>query len=110
MRRVAGAAGPLTGRLAGKVAVVTGAGTPVEGIGVGAAISVLLAREGAGVVLADLDGDRAARTAETIGRDGGRALVVTGDVTDEATCAAMVRAASTELGALHVLVNNVGRA
>jgi NAD(P)-dependent dehydrogenase (short-subunit alcohol dehydrogenase family) len=104
------AAGPLTGRLAGKVAVVTGAGTPVEGVGVGAAISVLLAREGAGVVLGDLDGDRAARTAETIGRDGGRALVMTGDVTDEESCAALVRAASTEFGALHVLVNNVGRA
>jgi len=99
------------GRVEGKVAIVTGAGsTPGPGIGTGKATAVVLAREGAQVVLADLHPDRAEETRQMIEAEGGEARVVGADVTKAADCEAMVAAALDAFGTLDILVNNVGLA
>jgi NAD(P)-dependent dehydrogenase (short-subunit alcohol dehydrogenase family) len=99
------------GRLDGKVAIVTGAGsTPGPGIGTGKATSVVLAREGASVLLVDLYPERAAETLAMIEDEGGKAKVHAADVTKAAECEAMVADAVETFGRLDVLVNNVGRA
>jgi NAD(P)-dependent dehydrogenase (short-subunit alcohol dehydrogenase family) len=98
-------------RVAGKVAIVTGAGsTPGPGIGTGKATSVLLAREGASVLLVDMHRERAEATREIIETEGGRAKVFAGDASKAADCQAMVRAAVEAFGTLDILVNNIGRA
>lgn len=86
------------GRLAGKVAVVTGAAR-----GSGAAIARRFADEGARVVLADVRDDEGRATASAIG---GNARYAHCDVTREDDWRQLVEAAVAELGALHVLVNN----
>jgi len=88
----------VSGRLAGKVAVVTGAGS-----GMGRAGSVAFAREGAAVVLAEIDADRGERVAAQIRADSGRALVVATDVTSTTAVAAMVERAVAEFGAIDIL-------
>jgi len=99
------------GRLEGKVAIVTGAGsTPGPGIGTGKATAVVLAREGASVLLADLYPERAAETLAMIEEEGGKAKVRAVDVTKAAECEAMVADAVETFGGLDILVNNVGRA
>jgi NAD(P)-dependent dehydrogenase (short-subunit alcohol dehydrogenase family) len=89
------------GRVEGKVAIVTGGGS-----GIGRASCELLAREGAAVVVADLDAESAQRVAQGIVDAGGRALAQPVDVRREASIEAMVRAAIDAFGALHVLCNN----
>jgi NAD(P)-dependent dehydrogenase (short-subunit alcohol dehydrogenase family) len=97
------------GRLAGKVALVAGGGqTPGETIGNGRAVSVLFAREGARVVVADRHVDRAEDTVAQIAAEGGSAVAVAADVTSSDDCEAMVAAAIDTYGSLDVLVNNVG--
>ena len=99
------------GKLDGKVAIVTGAGsTPGPGIGTGKATAVVLAREGASVLLADLYPERALESLRMIEDVGGKARVFAADVTSAASCAEMVAAAVGTFGGLDVLVNNVGRA
>jgi NAD(P)-dependent dehydrogenase (short-subunit alcohol dehydrogenase family) len=99
------------GRVAGKVAIVTGAGsTPGPGIGTGKASAVLLARQGASVLLVDLHRERAEQTRAMIEAEGGRAKVFAGDLTKAADCQAMVRTALDAFGSLDILVNNIGRA
>jgi NAD(P)-dependent dehydrogenase (short-subunit alcohol dehydrogenase family) len=99
------------GRVEGKVALVTGAGsTPGPGIGTGKATAVVLAREGASVLLVDMHRDRAEATLEMIKAEGGRAKVYAGDATQAADCKAMVQAAVDSFGSLDILVNNIGRA
>jgi NAD(P)-dependent dehydrogenase (short-subunit alcohol dehydrogenase family) len=99
------------GRVEGKVAIVTGAGsTPGPGIGTGKATAVVLAREGARVVLVDLHPERAAETLQMIEDEGGTAMVVAADCTKAADCAAMVRAAVDAYGTVDILVNNIGLA
>lgn len=95
-------------RLAGKVAIVTGAGAEGEDIGIGRAIALLMAREGARLVCADLDAARAEATAARIVAEGGQAVAVAGDVGQEAACADAVAAAITHFGRLDIVVNNVG--
>ncbi len=88
--------------LAGKVAIVTGAGA-----GLGRVEALALARAGADVVLNDLPG--AARpVAEEIERLGAKAVVVEGDVGDRATADGLLAAAVEHFGGLHVVVNNAG--
>ena len=99
------------GRVEGKVAIVTGAGsTPGPGIGTGKGTAVVLAREGASVLLVDLHPDRAELTREMIVDEGGRAEVFAADVTKDGECAAMVGAAVDAFGTLDILVNNIGLA
>ena len=99
------------GRVEGKVAIVTGAGsTPGPGIGTGKATSVVLAREGANVLLVDLHPERAEETRGMIEDEGGKAEVFAADVTSDAGCAAMVAAAVDAFGTVDILVNNIGLA
>ncbi|SHM65211.1 SDR family NAD(P)-dependent oxidoreductase [Cryptosporangium aurantiacum] len=99
------------GRVENKVAIVTGAGsTPGPGIGTGKAIAVVLAREGASVLLVDRYPERAAETAKMIADEGGTAEVWQADVTTADGCESMVRAAVDAFGTLDILVNNVGLA
>ena len=97
-----------TGRLAGKVAIVTGGGTrsDTEELGIGRATALLFARAGARVVVADLSVENAQRTCDDIVAEGGDACVVAADVSDAGACQAMVSAAVERFGALHVLFNN----
>lgn len=99
---------PASGRMAGKVAIVTGAGSQNEGVGNGRAMSVLFAREGARVLLVDRRLDAAQLTHSFIQEHGGDAEPFACDVTDAAACDAMVAAAVARWGRLDVLVNNVG--
>jgi NAD(P)-dependent dehydrogenase (short-subunit alcohol dehydrogenase family) len=98
----------VSGRLDGKVAIVTGGGSSesVAGAGIGQAIAISLSREGASVVVVDKSADRAAATLHDVEAQGGRAVVFKGDVTSESDCAAMVRVASERFGGLDILVNN----
>ncbi|ASL44542.1 putative oxidoreductase [Burkholderia sp. AD24] len=95
-------------RLAGKAALITGAGR-----GIGAAIALAFAREGAAVVLAELDLDSAQQTAERIrsqiGKGDARVLAVQTDVTQSASVQHAVSEAEQTFGQpLDVLVNNAG--
>jgi NAD(P)-dependent dehydrogenase (short-subunit alcohol dehydrogenase family) len=98
-------AGP---RLAGKVAIVTGAGSRAEGIGNGRATAVLFAREGARVLCVDREKDKAEATRAMIAAEGGEAAVLEADVTRSADCRAMVDEAVRRWGRLDILDNNVG--
>jgi NAD(P)-dependent dehydrogenase (short-subunit alcohol dehydrogenase family) len=96
-------------RMAGKVAIVTGAGsTPGPGVGSGKAISMLFAREGASIVLMDVDQAQGALTLAAIEAEGGQAALLVGDVTVAADCARAVATAEERYGRLTTLVNNVG--
>lgn len=95
-------------RLAGKVAIVTGAGTRGAVAGTGQAISMLFAREGAKVLLVDMSLANAQKTQAAIQAEEGEALVFQGDVSKNEDCQAMVEAVVDHYGALHILVNNVG--
>jgi len=99
------------GRVEGKVAIVTGAGsTPGPGIGTGKATAVVLAREGASVLLVDLHPERGEETRQMIVAEGGEAAVFAADVTQAADCEAMVHAAVEAFGSVDILVNNIGLA
>ena len=98
----------MPGRLQGKRAIVTGAGSRAPGIGNGRAAAILFAREGADVLLVDRDEDAAAATREMIRADGNDAEILAADVTSEEDCRAMAAAAVDRWGGLDVLHNNVG--
>ena len=86
-----------------KIAIVTGAGS-----GLGEAISILFARNGATVVLADLDIDGAKRVLEQIEKGGGKGRVQRTDVSKHDDCKALVDTAVNAYGRLDVAVNNAG--
>jgi len=90
-------------RLGGRVALVTGAAS-----GIGRAIALRLAEEGARVVVTDIDDDGGARTVEAISAAGGEARFVHHDVVSEADWEAACAAAADAFGGLDVLVNNAG--
>jgi NAD(P)-dependent dehydrogenase (short-subunit alcohol dehydrogenase family) len=89
------------GRFDGKVAVVTGSGG-----GIGEGYAKRLASEGASVVVADIKSDGAERVAGEIAGGGARAQAVTLDIGDDASPAAMAKAAIGEFGGIDFLVNN----
>lgn len=93
---------PGSGRLAGKVALITGGDS-----GIGRAVAVLLAREGADIGILYLDEhDDAKATQALVEREGRGCLVIAGDVTSPDTCASAVRQVVDRFGRLDVLVNN----
>lgn len=89
--------------LKNKVAVVTGGGK-----GIGRAISVQLARDGAAVAVWDLDGKSAQETVASITEQGGKAIACVGDAASREAIAASHARTRTELGAVSILVNNAG--
>lgn len=93
------------GRIAGKVALVTG-GASVPGLG--SATAIRFAREGAIVYLTDRDGDGAERVAAGIRGEGRQATAIAHDVTSEADWDAVMARIEAEHGRLDVLVNNAG--
>ena len=104
-------------RLKGKVAIVTGAGkkefvtsagkkTYVDGTGY--ATSMLFAKEGAKVLLADISPENANATLAEIEAVGGEGAIFIGDLSTEEACAGMVEAAVEHFGKVNVLFNNVG--
>jgi NAD(P)-dependent dehydrogenase (short-subunit alcohol dehydrogenase family) len=95
-------------RLSGRVVVVVGAGSIGAGWGNGKASAVAYAREGASVVCADFHLERADETVALIADEGGTALAVQADATDEASVRAVVDAAVATYGRLDVMHNNVG--
>jgi NAD(P)-dependent dehydrogenase (short-subunit alcohol dehydrogenase family) len=97
------------GRLAGKIAVVVGAGqTPGATFGNGRATAIRFAEEGATVLCVDVREDSAAETLGMIEERGGRGSIFAADVTDESQCAAITAACVERYGRLDVLHNNVG--
>jgi NAD(P)-dependent dehydrogenase (short-subunit alcohol dehydrogenase family) len=99
----------MPGRLAGKVAIVTGAGSSGPGWGNGKAAAVLFAREGAKVLCADVSEAAARETADIIGREGGAGEVFACDVSKSDQVAAMVaRCRDAFGGRIDILHNNVG--
>ncbi len=94
---------PSTGRLEGRVAIVTGAAH-----GLGRAYSERLAADGACVVVADVDTDAADTVASALEEAGAAATSLTVDVTNEESVASMVAGAVERFGGVDVLVNNAG--
>ena len=89
--------------LDGKIAIVTGAGS-----GLGEAISILFAKNGAKVMLADMDVDGAERVLKQIEKNGGKGRVVKTDVSKPDAAKALVDATMKEFGKLDIAVNNAG--
>jgi NAD(P)-dependent dehydrogenase (short-subunit alcohol dehydrogenase family) len=91
-------------RLKGKVAIVTGADS-----GIGRAVSVLFAREGADVVIAYLcEHDDAEKTQRLVEAEGGRAMAFAGDLGERETCDRLVERTISAFGRIDILVNNAG--
>ena len=96
------------GRLAGKVAIVAGAGCVGPGWGNGRAIAVRFAQEGAKVFAVDRDLQAMEETLQRVREAGGEATPHACDVTDSTAVAALVAACRDRYGRIDVLVNNVG--
>lgn len=90
-------------RLAGKVAIVTGASSEN---GIGRAIAVVFAREGAKVALADIEETGGKQAVESIRRDGGEAIFCRTDISRSNEVERLVKTAADKFGAIHILVNN----
>lgn len=95
-------------RLAGKVAIVVGAGTKGEGLGNGKATAIQFAREGALVLCVDQEKEAAEATVEIIQKEGGHGEACQGDITSAEVCEHIVRTCIQRFGKLNVLHNNVG--
>jgi NAD(P)-dependent dehydrogenase (short-subunit alcohol dehydrogenase family) len=95
-------------RLKDKVAIVTGAGSVGPGMGNGKASAVLYAREGARVVLVDLNLEAAQETERMIREEGGTCIAMAADVTRAEDCERVVSTCVAEYGGVDILHNNVG--
>ena len=95
---------PGSGRLKGKVAIVTGADS-----GIGRAVAALFAREGADIAISYLcEHDDARETARIVREEGGKPLTFAGDLGERETCGRLVEAVMHEFGRIDVLVCNAG--
>ena len=94
------------GRLAGRKALVTGADS-----GIGAAAAIAFAREGADVALSFVESEArdAEKIAAVIEKEGRKAILLPGDITDESFCQQLVQKAVSALGGFDILVNNAGK-
>lgn len=91
-----------SGRLKGKVAIITGGDS-----GIGRAVAIAFAREGADLVLSYLSEDKDAQSTAAVVREAGRrVLIMPGDITEEPHCQLIVQRTVDELGRLDILVNN----
>jgi NAD(P)-dependent dehydrogenase (short-subunit alcohol dehydrogenase family) len=92
-----------TGKLEGRAAIITGGDS-----GIGRAVAIAFAREGADVVLSYLpeEEEDARDTARWVEKAGRRAILIPGDIADQAHCKSIVERAVSELGRLDILVNN----
>src|SRR4051794_5400949 len=91
-----------SGKLDAKVALVTGGDS-----GIGRAVAILFAKEGADVAVAYLnEHDDANETRRQVEQEGRRCILIPGDVGDEAYCKRAVRETMDQLGQLHILINN----
>jgi 3-oxoacyl-[acyl-carrier protein] reductase len=93
----------MTGKLQGKVAIVSGSGR-----GIGRAIAMKLASEGASVVVNDLDGGTADEAVAAIRAAGGQAIACVGNITADGFAERFVASAVEQLGGLDIIVNNAG--
>jgi NADP-dependent 3-hydroxy acid dehydrogenase YdfG len=93
----------MTGKLAGKVALITGASA-----GIGRASVLALAQEGANMVLTARRQERLDEMVSTLEQAGGKAVSVVGDATEEETALRCVDTAKQSFGTLDILINNVG--
>jgi len=98
----------VTGRLAGKIALIAGAGCVGPGWGNGRAMAVRFAEEGAKIFAVDRDLERMGETVERVRATGGSIETYQTNVTDSAAVALMVKACVQHFGRIDVLVNNVG--
>ena len=98
----------MSGRLQGKVAIVTGAGSRGPGLGNGKAAAILFAREGARVLCVDRVLERAQETVDRIAAEGGVASAWSADVTRAEDCGRMVSVTAERHGPPDILHNNVG--
>ncbi len=101
-------ASPIHGRLAGKVAFISGAGSVGPGWGNGRAIAVRFAQEGAHIFGLDRERERMAETERLVTEAGGRFIGFSADVTRSEDLAAAVAQCLADFGQIDVLVNNVG--
>ena len=90
-------------RLKNKTALITGAGS-----GIGRETALVFAREGASILVVDVNPATGEETAEKITATGGQAIFFKADVSQAADCEAMVAKAESNFGALHVMFNNAG--
>lgn len=93
----------MTNKLEGKVTIITGASS-----GIGEATAISLAAEGAKVVIAARRGDRLEAVTKHITDNGGQALSVIADITDEVQVKNLIQKANAEFGRVDILVNNAG--
>ena len=98
----------MTGRLAGRIALVCGAGSSGPGWGNGKAAAVLFSRHGASVVAVDVDMGAARETTALIEGEGGTALAVAADLTRSTDVTRAVEEAMSRFGRIDILHNNVG--
>ncbi|KAF9112122.1 hypothetical protein BGX27_003935 [Mortierella sp. AM989] len=103
MNHLSSSAAHPSGLLSGQVAIVTGAGQ-----GIGGATALLFAKEGASVVVSDLDDAKGQAIAKQINETGGKAIVVSGDVTDLSFPERLIGETIKAYGKLNIIVNNAG--
>ncbi|MBL7127120.1 MAG: SDR family oxidoreductase, partial [Dehalococcoidales bacterium] len=95
-------------RLKGKIAIVTGAGSVLPGIGNGKATAIVFAREGARVIAIDYNLKAAEETKKMVDQEGGECITFQADVSQAKDCQKMVETCLQKFGRIDILHNNVG--